>query len=106
MGAAGMGFGGGCGGHGGGGHFVGAGRPSSSRVNSVGQLYGYEEDWMAKTKKTLETELAYRGIAPETIKEVVAKVEEPSCASAVIIGILATALVCTLIFIAIWESTP
>jgi hypothetical protein len=93
-----------CGGGGFGGAHAGGGRVNT--VRHIGDLHGYEEDWMVKTKKTLEAELAYRGIAPEIINEVVSKVEEPSCVPAVIIGMLATALVCTLIFIAIWESTP
>jgi hypothetical protein len=37
-------------------HFVGG---------HIGRIYGYSEDWMARTKKTIEDELRYRGIAPE-----------------------------------------
>lgn len=66
----------------------------------------YSEDWMATTKKTLEAELKFRGIDPAIINEVVSKVEEPSVAGPVWIAILATALICTLIFVVIWESTP
>lgn len=66
----------------------------------------YSEDWMATTKKTLEAELKFRGIDPAIINEVVSKVEEPSVVGPVLIGILATALACTLIFVVIWESTP
>lgn len=61
---------------------------------------------MATTKKTLEAELKFRGIDPAIINEVVSKVEEPSVAGPVWIAILATALICTLIFVVIWESTP
>jgi hypothetical protein len=75
-------------------------------VRSIGHLNGYGEDWMAKTKKTIEDELRFRGIAPETINEIVSKIEEPSVVMPVLLAIVATAFVCTLIFVAIWESTP
>jgi hypothetical protein len=75
-------------------------------VHHVGELNGYQEDWTARTKETIEKELKYRGIAPEVIAEIKDKIEEPSCAAACIISILATALICTLIFVAIWELTP
>ncbi len=89
----------------GGGHFSGgAGR--ASRMSNIGQLQGYEEGWMAKTKKTIEDELRYRGIAPDVIAEISNKIEEPSRAPAIIISILTTALVLTLVFIVIWENTP
>lgn len=39
--------------------------------------YGYEEDWMARTKDTIEKELKYRGIDPPIIAEIVDKIEEP-----------------------------
>jgi hypothetical protein len=58
-----------------------------------------------KWKKTIEDE-RYRGIAPETISEIVSKIEEPSLVMPVLLAIVSTAFVCTLIFIAIWESTP
>lgn len=88
---------------GGGGGYGGAG----GRANMVaaGRANGYEEDWMAKTKETLEKELRYRGIDPAIIAEVVDKVEEPSVAMPVIIGILATALILSFIFFIIWETT-
>ncbi len=95
-----MGGGGGAGGgagHGGGGVFG---------VRVVGHLNGYGDDWMARTKKTIEDELRFRGIAPETIHEIVSKVEEPSFVMPVLLAIVTTAFVCTLIFIMIWESTP
>ena len=60
---------------------------------------------MASTKKTIEDERRFRGIAPEIINEVVSKVEEPSVAGPVWIAILATALVLSLIFFVIWENT-
>lgn len=97
-----MGGGAAFGGHGGG-HAFG-GRPSHMR--NYGSLQGYEEDWMAKTKDTIEKELKYRGIDPAIIAEVKDRIEEPSCASAVIIGMLATAFVLTVIFWIVWESTP
>jgi len=87
----------------GGGHVVGG---SAGRLRSIGVANGYEEEWMAKTKKTIEDELRFRGIAPEVIAEISHKIEEPSCAPAIIISVLATALVLTLIFVGIWESTP
>lgn len=86
-----------------GGHFAG---DRAGRMRQIGQLNGYEEDWMAKTKKTIEDELRYRGIPPEVITEISGKIEEPSCAPAIIISVLATALVLTLVFVVIWESTP
>jgi hypothetical protein len=95
-------MGGGAAGFGGtGSHGLGGGR-----VHHIGHLNGYEEDWMAKTKETLRRELEFRGIAPEIINEVVSKVEEPSHLMPVIVAILATALVCTLVFVVIWENTP
>jgi len=87
----------GSGSFGGGHHFVGG---------HIGRIYGYSEDWMARTKKTIEDELRYRGIAPEVIDEVVSKVEEPSHVMPVLLAIVTTALICTLIFVVIWESTP
>jgi hypothetical protein len=100
-----MGSGGAGGGFSGAGHAGGGGgRPA--RLQAYGQLQGYEEDWMAKTKETIEKELKYRGVDPAIIAEVKDKIEEPSIAGPVIIGMLATALVLTLIFVAIWESTP
>jgi hypothetical protein len=95
-------MGGGAGGFGGTGSHGFAG----GKVRHIGHLYGYQEDWMAKTKETIERELKYRGIAPEVIEEVVSKVEEPSHLMPVVVAILATALVCTLIFVGIWENTP
>jgi len=89
----------GFGGHGGQG-FAGG------RVHGIGHLNGYGDDWMAKTKKTIEDELRFRGIAPETINEIVSKIEEPSLVMPVLLAIVTTAFVCTLIFVAIWESTP
>ena len=86
---------------GGGGHFVGA-----ARVRHIGNLHGYEEDWVAKTKKTIEDELRFRGIAPEVIAEITHKIEEPSCVPAIAIAVLLTALILTLVFVAIWEGTP
>ena len=79
---------------------------AGDRVHGVGHLNGYGDDWMAKTKKTIEDELRFRGIAPETINEIVSKIEEPSSVMPVLLAIVTTALVCTLIFVAIWESTP
>lgn len=61
---------------------------------------------MASTKKTIEDELRYRGIEPPVIEEICSKIEEPSYAAPVLIGVLATALICTLIFVMIWELTP
>jgi hypothetical protein len=78
-------------------HFVGG---------RIDRMYGYSEDWMARTKKTIEDELRYRGIEPEVIDEVVSKVEEPSHVMPVLLAIVTTALICTLIFVVIWESTP
>ena len=78
----------------------------AGRLHNIGMANGYEEDWMAKTKKTIEDELRFRGIAPEVIAEISHKIEEPSCAPAIAISILATALVLTLVFVVIWESTP
>ena len=95
MGGGAVGFGG-SGGHG----VVGG------RIHHVGTLNGYSEGWMASTKKTIEDELKFRGIAPEIISEISSKIEEPSCAAACWISVLATALVLTLIFVAIWEATP
>jgi len=88
----------------GGGHAVGGRGPS--RLRSYGNLQGYEEDWMAKTKDTIEKELKYRGIDPAIIAEVKDKIEEPSFVAPVIISILATALILTVIFWIIWENTP
>ena len=79
---------------------------SGGHIRSFGHLNGYEEDWMAKTKKTIEDELRFRGIAPEIINEIVSKIEEPSVVMPVLLAIVTTAFVCTLIFVAIWESTP
>jgi hypothetical protein len=87
----------------GGGNFAGG---RSGRLRAIGEANGYEENWMAKTKKTIEDELRFRGISPEVIAEISHKIEEPSHAPGIIIAILATALVCTLIFVAIWEATP
>jgi hypothetical protein len=89
---------------GGGGHTGGGGRVG--RLRNIGSINGYEEDWMAKTKKTVEDELRFRGIAPEVIAEISHKIEEPSCLPAIVISILVTALILTLVFVAIWESTP
>jgi hypothetical protein len=76
------------------------------RVHHIGILNGYPEDWMASTKKTIEDELRSRGIAPETINEVTSKIKEPpSPVIPVLLAIAATALICTLIFIAVWERT-
>jgi hypothetical protein len=93
-------------GGGGAGGFGGSGHAGGGYIRSYGSTQGYAEDWMASTKKTLETELKFRGVAPEVITEIVSKIEEPSYAGPVWIAILATALVLTLIFITIWESTP
>jgi len=87
----------GCGGH------VVIGR---IRIHHVGQLNGYEEDWMTKTKKTIEQELQFRGISPEIINEITTKIEEPSCVVPIVITILVTALICTLIFAVIWAIMP
>lgn len=67
--------------------------------------WGYQEDWMARTKETLEKELRYRGIESAVIAEVVDKIEEPSIAGPVWIAILATALVLSMVFFVIWENT-
>jgi hypothetical protein len=87
----------GSGSFGGGRHLVGG---------HIGRMYGYSEDWMARTKKTIEDELRYRGIEPEVINEVVSRVEEPSHVMPVLLAIVTTALICTLIFVVIWERTP
>jgi hypothetical protein len=87
--------GGGGGGFGGGGH-----------IGGVGRLNGYGNDWMAKTKKTIEDELRFRGIAPDSINEIVSKIEEPSAVMPVLLAIATTAFICTLVFVAIWENTP
>jgi hypothetical protein len=94
--------GGGAGGFGG----QGAHGFAGGHIGGVGRLNGYGDDWMAKTKKTIEDELRFRGIAPETISEIVSKIEEPSLVMPVLLAIVTTAFVCTLIFVAIWESTP
>jgi hypothetical protein len=94
-----MGGGGGFGGH-------GAHGLAGGRITHVGHLNGYSEGWMASTKKTIEDELRFRGIAPEVISEISSKIEEPSYGPTIAISILATALVCTLLFLAIWEMTP
>jgi hypothetical protein len=61
---------------------------------------------MASTKKTIEDELCSRGIAPETINEVTSKIKEPpSPVIPVLLVIATTALICALIFIAVWERT-
>jgi hypothetical protein len=72
----------------------------------VGNLNGYPEDWMTKTKKTIEDELKSRGIAPEIINAVVNKIEERSCVMPVLLAIVATALICTSIFFAIGQTAP
>jgi hypothetical protein len=87
----------GSGSFGGGHHFVGG---------HIGGMYGYSEDWMARTKKTIEDELRCRGIEPEVINEVVSKVEEPSHVMPVLLAIVTTAVICTLIFAVVWERTP
>jgi hypothetical protein len=88
----------------GGGAAFGAG--VGGRVSHIGHMYGYSEDWMASTKKTIEDELRSRGIAPETISEVTSKIQEPpSVFWPVLTAILATALVCTIIFAIVWENT-
>jgi isopentenyl phosphate kinase len=85
----------------GGGH-AGAVRPHYMR--NYGKANGYSEDWMASTKKTIEDELKSRGIDPVVISPVVSKVHEPRPMVAPIIALIAiTALVCTLIFVVIWE---
>jgi hypothetical protein len=93
----------------GGGAAFGAGGHShvvGGRVSHIGQMYGYSGDWMANTKKTIEDELRSRGIAPETISEVTSKIQEPPSAFwPVLTAILATALVCTIIFAIVWENT-
>lgn len=89
----------------GGGGFQG-GAAGRAHLDRYGAANGYEEDWMARTKETLEKELKYRGIDPAIIAEVVDKIEEPSIVAPVIISILATALVLTVIFWIVWESTP
>ncbi len=83
---------------GGGGFLVGAGR---GRVQGIGRLNGYGDDWMAKTKKTIEDELRSRGIAPETIDEIVSKIEEPSLVMPVLLAVVTTAVICILIFVTI-----
>jgi hypothetical protein len=97
-----MGSGGGFG-FSGAGQVGGAGGPGS--FHSYGASQGYAEDWVARTKETLEKELRYRGIEPAIIKEVVDKIEEPSVVQPVIIAILATALVLTFVFWIVWENT-
>lgn len=92
------------GGAAGGGGFIGGGRVS--HMHNIGALHGYEEGWMASTKKTIEDELKFRGVDPAVIAEISSKIEEPSSAPQVWIAILATALICTLIFVVIWEMTP
>jgi hypothetical protein len=86
----------------GGGHTFGGGRLS---LHSYGAANGYEENWMAKTKETLEKELKYRGVDPVVINEVVDKIEEPSIVAPVLIAILVTALILTLVFWIVWENT-
>jgi hypothetical protein len=88
----------------GGSYFGGRGR--ASHMRHVGQLNGYPEDWMSSTKKTIETELKSRGIEPSVIEAVVSKVEEQPMLAPILAAIFGTALVCTLIFVVIWESTP
>jgi len=62
--------------------------------------------WMARTKKTIEDELRSSRIAPETINQVTSKIKKPrSHVNPVLLAIAATALICTLIFIAIRESS-
>lgn len=95
-------MGGGAGAGFGGGHAYGGG---AGRVHAYGQSCGYEEDWMAKTKETLEKELRYRGIEPTVIKEVVDKIEEPSHTGPVWTAIFATAFILTVIFWIVWEIT-
>jgi hypothetical protein len=79
---------------------------AGGRIHHVGDLNGYPEDWMTRTKKTIEDELKSRGIAPEIINAVVDKIEEKSCVRPVLLAITATALICTLIFFAILGSAP
>jgi hypothetical protein len=78
---------------------------SDGQPHSYGELQGYEEDWMTKTKDTLEKELKDRGIDPAVIKDVVDKVEEPSIVAPILVAIFATALILTAIFWIVWEST-
>lgn len=87
----------------GGGH-VGGGM--GGRVRHIGTVNGYPEGWMASTKKTIEDELKFRGIEPAIINEIVSKIEEPDYTAAIWISCLATALVLTVVFVLIWESTP
>jgi hypothetical protein len=47
-----------------------------------------------------------RGIAPEIINAVVDKIEEKSSIMPDLLAIATTGLICTLIFVVIWESTP
>jgi hypothetical protein len=85
------------------GHFVGG---RASRMRAVGELNGYSEDWMTSTKKAIEAELKSRGVEPTTIEAVVSKVQEQPMLAPILAAIFGTALICTLIFVAIWESTP
>lgn len=89
----------------GGGHAFGGGRPHYMRT--YGEANGYPEDWMATTKKTIEDEMKSRGIDAAVINDVVSKVQEPpSMVAPILAAVFGTALVCTLVFVVIWESTP
>lgn len=72
----------------------------------IGLLNGYEDNWMANTKKTIEDELRSRGVAPELIAEVSNKIEWPSVVGPVLASIFITTLVCACIFAAIWDMSP
>jgi hypothetical protein len=83
----------------------GGGGGAAGHIRHVGNLSGYEEGWVEKTRKTIEAELITRGIAPPMAKEIAEKIEEPSHVMPVIIGILATALILTVVFFFFWENT-
>jgi hypothetical protein len=75
---------------------MGGGTTLGGNVRRIGTMLGYDEDWMASTKKTVEDELRSRGIAPDEITSKPRMNVLP-----ILLAIVGIALVCAIIFVAI-----
>jgi hypothetical protein len=75
---------------------MGGGTTLGGNLRRIGTMLGYDEDWMASTKKTVEDELRSRGIAPN---ETTSKPRLPVLP--VLLAIAGIVLVCAIIFVAI-----
>jgi hypothetical protein len=83
----------------GGGHSGGA--AGRADLAAGGKLRGYDDNWIERTKTTLEADLRARGIESQTALEDKAMQKPCNCG----VHIFITVLICTIIFGVIWELT-